>query len=224
MNKYLPELIRIAKVELPSLEYDVENAVTPLSQREVLRKLFAITGQVLYYAIHDGVSNLPRVDVPATAAPAPAPIPVARPVARPAPAPAATLRAEPASFAGSVASREGLGTPPGFPSQADPLGLPPAPSLQPHVVTTPATTVPGLPDAQVQPGVANVFITQQGTRVVAPDGRQAALPPGEPVSADVTSATQPELPPAPEGVMQVVLPPGGGMSPEVAAALGQKTA
>jgi len=194
MNKYLPELIRIAKVELPSLEYDVENAVTPLSQREVLRKLFAITGQVLYYAIHEGVSNLPRVDVPATA-PA-APVPVARPVARvpvaPAPAPA-----------------------------ADPLGLPPAPSLQPHVVATPATTVAGMPDAQVQPGVANVFITQQGTRVVAPDGRQAALPPGEPVSADVTSA-QPELPPAPEGTLQVVLPPGGGMSPEVAAALGHK--
>lgn len=95
--------------------------------------------------------------------------------------------------------------------------LPPAPLVgMPSPSSAPTMGLP--PDAPIQPGITNVFVTPQGTQVVAASGASATLPPGEAV--DLATATgRHEPPPAPPGVAQVVLPPGGGISPEVAAAL-----
>ena len=190
MSKYLPELIRIARDEMPNLEYDVSNAVTPLSIRETNIKIFAILGQVLHHAIHDALSRMPAVAQ--APRPAPAPVPVAAP-ARPL-------------------------------SAADALGLPPPPSVIPVFVPAQGAQVPGMPDAPVQAGVANVFITTQGTSVIGPGGRRMTLPPNETqVPIEATAEVAPVPPPAPEGGISVVLPPGGaGMSPELAAALQPK--
>jgi hypothetical protein len=96
------------------------------------------------------------------------------------------------------------------------LDLPPPGAIS--QTAAPVAQIPGMADMPIQAGVASVFVTTQGTKVVGPTGQTAVLPPGEPVSlADVTGT--PELPPAPEGGVNVVLPPGGGMSPDVAALL-----
>ena len=188
MSKYLPELIRIARDEMPNLEYDVANSVTPLSIRETNIKLFAIMGQILHHAIHDALSRMPAVSQ--APRPAPAPVQVAAPVARPL-------------------------------STADALGLPTPPSMIPVVVPAQGPQVPGIPDDPVQAGVANVFITTQGTSVIGPGGRRMTLPPNETqVPIEATAEIAPVPPPAPDGGISVVLPPGGGMTPEVAAALG----
>ena len=53
-----------------------------------------------------------------------------------------------------------------------------------------------------------------------PNGGQAVtLPPGSAV--DLVGMGRPVPPPAPPGVAQVVLPPGGVLTPEAAAALGR---
>ena len=68
--------------------------------------------------------------------------------------------------------------------------------------------------------MAEVVITPQGTRVIPPVGGQAVtLPPGSAV--DLVGMGRPVPPPAPPGVAQVVLPPGGVLTPEAAAALGR---
>lgn len=180
MSKYLPELIRIARDEMPSLEYDVQNAVTPLSQQPVMVKLLAILGQVLHHSIHDALSRLPTV-VPQ--APRPAPVPVAAPPRAPV-------------------------------SMADSLGLPPPPSVIPLVIPPQGAQVLRIPDAPVQAGVANVFITTQGTSVIGPGGRRMTLPPNETqVPLEATAEIVPVPPPAPEGGISVILPPGGGALP-----------
>jgi hypothetical protein len=96
----------------------------------------------------------------------------------------------------------------------------------PHPISQPALApsagIDGAPAVDVQPGVTNVIITPQGTRVVAPSGAATVLPPGEHVSLEAASGI-PTLPDAPPGVAQVILPPGGGMSPEVLAALGHRS-
>lgn len=84
----------------------------------------------------------------------------------------------------------------------------PSPISQPSV----APAIQDMPDASVQPGVANVFLTPQGTKVVAPDGQTASLAPGDPVDIALLTG-EPELPPPPEGGVNVVLPPGGGALP-----------
>ena len=180
MSKFLPELIRIARDEMPNLEYDVANAVTPLSIRETNRKMFAILGQILHHAIHDALSRLPTV---VQQAPRPAPAPIPAPAPRPL-------------------------------TSADALGLPPPPSVIPVIVPSQGSPVPGIPDAPVQAGVANVFITTQGTSVIGPGGRRMTIPPNEvQVPLEATAEVAPVPPPAPEGGISVVLPPGGGSLP-----------
>jgi hypothetical protein len=102
-----------------------------------------------------------------------------------------------------------------------PAGLPKLPPLagspQPARVPAPPTNVPG--DVPIQHGVTNVVITPTGTVAIAPSGARSVLPPGEAVPLEATTDLPPEPPEAPEGVENVVLPPGGGMSSEVLAAL-----
>jgi hypothetical protein len=102
-----------------------------------------------------------------------------------------------------------------------PTGLPKLPPLasspQPARVSSPTANVPS--DVPIQHGVTNVVITPTGTVAVTPSGARSVLPPGEAVPLEATADLPPELPEAPEGVENVLLPPGGGMSPEVLAAL-----
>lgn len=99
--------------------------------------------------------------------------------------------------------------------------LPPLPDVaQPARAAAPASNLPG--DVPIQPGITNAFITPQGTTVVAPSGVRSVLPPGEAVPLEVSAAVPPELPEAPNGVANVVLPRGGEMSPETAAALSDR--
>ena len=105
------------------------------------------------------------------------------------------------------------------PASGLPALPPPAFIPQPALAPQPASN---LPDVPIQPGVANVIITREGTKVISPSGATAILPPGEHVSLEAASGVA-TLPDAPPGVEQVVLPPGGGMSPEVLAALSSRT-
>ena len=81
--------------------------------------------------------------------------------------------------------------------------------------------IPGTNEVCITPGMTNVVITPHGTRVIAPSGVATVVPPGEAVSLDATTG-RPEVPPAPPGVDNVVLPPGGAFTPEIAAALGSR--
>lgn len=104
---------------------------------------------------------------------------------------------------------------PAFPAG---LALPPPPLIdQPGTAPVALSNQPNMPD--IEPDKTNVFITANGTKVIPPAGRPTmTLPPGQPI--DIPSLLAPPVPPpAPPGVAQVILPPGGGMSPDVAAAL-----
>jgi hypothetical protein len=194
-SPYLQKLIHIAKQEVPSLQYDLQNAGTHYALQAAAQKLFEITGYLLHHAIQEAVAQTP----------------LAAPVARqpPSVAPATTpIRPAPAVPTAQASA----------PIPLDVLDLPPPPAMaQPSPGSAPSMGLPETPP--IQPGVANVFVTAQGTRVVAPDGSRALVPPGAPVSSDLTSGQPPTPPEAPDGVANVILPPGGGISPEVAAAL-----
>lgn len=70
---------------------------------------------------------------------------------------------------------------------------------------------------------AEVFVTPQGTKVVAPGATPMVVPPGQPV--DAAALMRPSIPvgiptvPAGPAPAEVVLPRGGGMAPETAAAV-----
>jgi hypothetical protein len=108
----------------------------------------------------------------------------------------------------------------------------PATSPSPVVLSPPPVlSMPGLSPAAIpgmpnmpQSDVTEVYIAANGTRVVPPAGAGPAvtLPPG--AAVDLAAMTgKPELPPAPPGVAQVVLPPGGALSAEVADALANRS-
>lgn len=102
------------------------------------------------------------------------------------------------------------------------LALPPPPMIdQPGAAPAVLSNQPNMPD--IDPGKVNVFITANGTKVIPPVGGPAVtLPPGQAVDLPELLAP-PVPPPAPPGVAQVILPPGGGMSPDVAAALASRS-
>ena len=188
-SPHLKELIRIAREDMVGIQYDLQNASHPLALRPVCERMFEIMGLLLHHVVIESVENTMQ-NLPMPTPPAPAPAPVI-PVVVPRPARPATA--------------------------IDVLGLPPPPSM-----TQPApavSAVPGMPSAQAQPGVTNVFLTTQGTQVVAPSGAKTMLPAGSAIDLAASAGTPPELPPAPPGVAQVVLPPGGGITPEIEAAL-----
>jgi hypothetical protein len=129
--------------------------------------------------------------------------PEAATASQPAPAPAPAMSTIPPAFS-SGPTLPSVGSLP-----------PPNPITQPGLAPSQA---PGFPDVAAS-GVAEVVITPQGTRVIPPVGGQAVtLPPGSAV--DLTGIGHPPVPPpAPPGVAQVVLPPGGAMTAETAAAM-----
>ena len=110
--------------------------------------------------------------------------------------------------------------PPGTAISTSPITIPPPPMItQPELAPTQMPGLPGLPDI-APTGVAQVVITPSGTRVIPAGGAgpSVVLPPGSAV--DLASMTgKPELPTAAPGVAQVVLPAGGTMPAEVAAAI-----
>ncbi len=200
-SPYLNELIRIAREDMKGLQYDLQNASHPLALRPVCERLFEIVGLMLHHVIIESVDSIKPPSL-ATAAAAPPPPP-------PAPKPIPVAIARPVR-------------PPVAPNPAvDALGLPPPPSMTQAAEAQPA--VSGMPSAQAQPGVANVYITTQRTEVVAATGAKTVLPAGAPVDLAASAGLAPELPPAEPGVDQVVLPPGGGMTPELAAALSDRS-
>lgn len=195
-SKYLPELVRIAKTDLPALQYTVQNASTTLALREAVEKLFQITWTLLAHCLEETAAQMKTTRGPIAPAPTAAPI-----VPAPAPTPVVAPRINPTDAMDAVMASLPL-----------PAHLAPA-------APTPIAVAPGLPSPTIEPGVTNVVITSQGTQVIAPTGARAILPPGSPVDLATSSGAAPELPPAPDGVDQVILPPGGGMTPELAAAL-----
>lgn len=182
MSKHLPDLITLAKTEIPVLENDILSATGPYQLRDVCTKLI----NIVKYLLHDAILDSQPASALPAAAPAPPPPPRPIPVSRPAVA--------------------GL---PGLPS----LGA----AAQPARAPAPTVGVPS--DVPIQRGVTNVVITPQGTVAVSPSGNRSVLPPGEAVPLEATADVPPSPPEAPEGVENIVLPPGGGMTPELAAAL-----
>jgi len=192
MSQHLRTLERIAREEIPALQLDVQGSANPYQLKEVLARLINVVGYVVQDIVLDAMSqSQPR---PAHSASVPTTVPAVRAVPRLPPAPPA-------------------------PSASI---LPPLPSLSPaSSPANPQPAYPGVPsDAIIRKGETNVVITASGTTVVGPSGQTATLPPGEVVPPELTSPTPPAPPPAPEGVAQHILPPGGAFTPDVAAALG----
>ena len=111
----------------------------------------------------------------------------------------------------------------GFPSGNLPADL----LVPPPIITQPTLSPPQAPEIPdiTASDVPQVVVTPTGTRVIPPRGTGPAvmLPPG--VAVDLTHLpSRPEPPAAPPGVAQVVLPPGGALSPEAAAALAARSA
>ena len=195
-TEYLPHLIQLAQVdgELASIQHDLQNASTTLSLQDVVKRLFNVVSLHLYHSIHDSVNRMNAQQQP-----------VAEPIQAPAPAQAAPSLSPQSNMHSSF----GL---PGLPTR------PPAIS-QPGLTPASSSGMPGITASDV----ANVVITPQGTQVIpaAGTGAPITLPPNTAVDLAHMSG-RPELPPAPPGVAQVVLPSGGGFTPELAAALASR--
>lgn len=193
-SPYKAELLRLAQEELPFLQADMQNASTHYSLQECCQRLFNITANIIYCILTD------EAEAPAQTRPQ---VAAQRPVRAPQAAPRQAVRA------------------PVAPSSTP--RLPPPPFIsQPN----PAVSQVGIPDAQgatIQPGVTNVIIGQQGTTVISPTGAQTVLPPGEAVDLAASMGIDPEPPMAPEGVDNIILPKGGGFTPDVMAALANRT-
>jgi hypothetical protein len=191
-TEFLPHLIQLAQVggELASIQNDLQNASTTLALQDVVKRLFNVVSLHLYHSIHDAVNR----EGPQAA----------EPVRQPAPAP--VQQAPALSPQSSMHSNFGL---PGLPSR-------PPTITQPGLAPASANGMPGIAPSDV----ANVVITPQGTQVIPPAGAGTpiTLPPN--VAVDLAHmGGRPELPPAPPGVAQVVVPAGGAVTPDLAAAL-----
>jgi hypothetical protein len=106
---------------------------------------------------------------------------------------------------------------------APPAGIPSLPS--PNLISQPLPSpqpVNNIGDVPSTPGIANVIITAQGTKVIAPSGVSTMVPQGEPVGLDATVGAPP-TPLSEPGVETVILPPGGAVTNDLAAALANLT-
>ena len=188
-TEFLPQLIQLAQVggELASIQNDLQNASTTLALQDVVKRLFNVVSLHLYHSIHDSLNQQGAVPQQPAAEPVRAPVTVQ------------------SSLSPQSAIHSNFGLP----------GLSRLPSIsQPGLAPAASNGMPGITPSDV----ATVVITPQGTQVipVAGTGAPITLPPN--VAVDLTHMTgRPELPPAPPGVAQVVVPPS--ISPEVAAAL-----
>jgi len=87
-TKYLNELVRLAKEEMPFLQADLQNASTLYALQSTCQRLFNVTAYLLHHTILQALE------------------PNGQPVAQPAPAPAPVVIAKPAP------TTNGLGLPP----------------------------------------------------------------------------------------------------------------
>lgn len=192
-TKYLRELVDFAQKELPQLGYELQNASTVYALQAATQRLYNVTTYMLHHIVHAAYE---QGGAPAAPPAPPAPAPVAVPVP---PAPV-------------------------FVAPSVQTGLPalPPPSLITQPIPGAQSTITTAGDVPSTPGVANVIITPQGTKVVAPSGVATMVPPGEPVGLDATVGAPP-VPLSVPGEATIVLPPGGGISPDLAAALSNLT-
>lgn len=235
-SPYLNNLIHIAKVELPQLAYDVDNASTIFTLQKAAKEML----NILMYVVHHSVLSDPSV---ATAQAAAARAAAAAPSLPPPPAGFRYVRGadqriylEQIPVQPAVATAMPVGHAPAvdhFPSQA-----PAAPAT---AMPPPAFGLPPIGRPAAEPGgavpVAEVTITPQGSRVAVPGQPVMVMPPGVPV--DAASALAPARPIGASGIPGLGIPvaavpgvpvgaPGAapvdvvvadGMSAEVAAAL-----
>jgi hypothetical protein len=206
-QKYLRELIDFAQKEMPLLKNDLQNASTQYSLQAATQRLFNVLNYLLQHAIYSAYeAQSPEGPAAAPVAPV-APAPVVQP-----PVPTAPTEQH---FAPVHHTPTRPATPGSLPVLPPPTAIS-QPTLAPSQLS-------GMPEVTIQPGVANVVITAQGTRVIAPSGVATTLPQGEAVDLAATTG-RPIVPEAPPGVDNIVLPPGGGMSPETLAALSNLSA
>jgi len=69
MSQHIAELVRIAQVEMPGLEYDIGSASTTLSQKVVIERLQKILTLVLHHVIldyYEQQTTSPRHETPPT--------------------------------------------------------------------------------------------------------------------------------------------------------------
>lgn len=221
-SPYLRNLIQIAQVDLPQLAHDLENASTIYTVQEAAKRMH----NIVTYLVHHVVLSDPSTIAAAAAAREQQPPPL------PAPPPGY-------KYVRGQDGRVYLAPVTGVPQQAPTIGHAPAvdhyPSQIPAVpVATPSPLSAALPLVSLTPlgspapeapnpgqgsRVAEVSITPQGTRVALPGRPPQTLPPGVPVDAGGGFAERQQGPVSGD----VTLPEGGGMTPEVAAALSRRS-
>lgn len=183
--------------QLDLLAYDIQNATQVLALKTCVERLFNLVSHLIF-AVTDGCQ--------APAATPSAPVSVAPRAPAPTPALPPTVQYPP-GYHVTPAYQNHLVSPPDQPS--------------PPVITQPVNLAPASPDTpDITPSdKLNVVITPGGIKVIPPVGQPVVLPPQTPVDAAGLFAP-PSPPPAPPGVMSVVLPRGGVMPTEVAQAVG----
>ena len=193
MNPQNPSLQRLlaAQQSLPYLAYDIQNSTQPLALKGVVEKIFNLTADVIYLLL-EVVSE--------TSASSPAPTQVGT-----IPAVAVTSYRPPTGHEPPL-QMPGPSAYSQVPNYQNPFTVPPM-ITQPMIFAPASAGMPEMPPCR--PGELNVTITSAGTTVIPPTGGQPiVVPPHEPV--DVNALMAPAVPPpAPPGVMNVVLPRGG---------------
>ena len=241
-SPYLTKLIEIARQDLPQLAYDLNNASTVYTVQEAAKKLHNIVTYLVHHIILSDSSV--NAGTPSAAAQA-----KAQPQLPPPPPGHRYVRGQDGQIyispdlqpAPPVGHAPALDHYPGR-QPASYAAMPgPAPAGLPLIYTVPQEGMP--PVGQNSP-VTEVTITPQGARVALPSGVVAMLPPGSayidaasmmaPVAPQVAPdgyarpiITAPRLrqanPTAPAEHIEVTLPEGGGVTPEVAAALASRS-
>lgn len=218
-SPYLNNLIQIARVDLPQLAHDLENASTIYTVQEAAKRMH----NIVTYLVHHVILSDPSTIAAAAAA---AQQQQQAPALPPPPAGYRYVRGNDgrvylAAVTGGPQQAPTVGHAPAvdhYPSQipAVPMAPPnqlgvgglPLVSLTPLGASTPEAPTPGQGSR-----VAEVTITPQGTRVALPGKPAMTVPSGVPV--DATGGVG--------NGADVVLPEGGAMPPEVAAALARRS-
>jgi hypothetical protein len=180
------------------LQYDLQNASTLYTLQAACQRMHNIMTYLVHHAILSAYAQGAPVYTPP---PAPAPVPPPQP-----------QQAYP------------FGPIPGqYPAAHAPGGIPA--NLMRGMNLPPINQPVAEPSSQV----TEVMVTPQGTKVIVPGGTTAVLPPGvhvdtaqfiPPPQRVAQPAGIPSFPPQTPGQpVEVVLPQGGGMTPEMAAAL-----
>ena len=191
-TEYLPHLIQLAQVggELASIQNDLQNASTTLALQDVVKRLFNVESLHLYHSIHDAVNRDGQQAVEPVRQPAPAPVQQA-----PALSPQASMHSS-FGLPGLIPNRPPIISQPGL--------APPPPTA------CPASRRPTSPTCDHSPGdPGDPRSRDRGTDHPAPQRGGRFRPHVRPA----------QLPLAPPGVAQVVVPAGGAVTPELAAAL-----